>query len=143
MLEKKLLDLIKIYSEQMEEIMEDEENIDKVDEIYANYIGAYEQLLSIDFIKYAEEVANEYYLLADFYVQYKEDIEKAIEVSNKKLEIYKKLAEYDEKYIDEVGYCYIEIAEIYENADIKKEANDMYELARKINPQKFLLPQRQ
>lgn len=135
--EEKLLELIHYYSEKMEEIMQDEEDVDLCEEIFLKYIGAYEKLLSIDFDKYAEEVANEYYMFADFYTQYKPDIEQAIEASTKKLNIYKKLADKDKSFLDEVGYSYIELGEIYENDGNDEMAEKMYKQAKNINPNKF------
>lgn len=137
MSEEKLLEFIKSCSEKMEEIMQDEEDVDLCEKIFIKYIEAYEQLLTIDFDKYADEAANEYCIFADFYSQYKPNLKKAVKASTRKLDICKKMAEKDKSLLDEVAYSYIELAEIYENNDKDKMAEKMYQEAEKINPKKF------
>lgn len=137
MSEEKLLEFIKSCSEKMEEIMQDEEDVNLCEKVFIKYIEAYEQLLTIDFDKYADEAANEYCIFADFYSQYKPNLKKAVKASTRKLDICKKMAEKDKSLLDEVAYSYIEIAEIYENNDKDKMAEKMYREAEKINPKKF------
>ena len=136
MLEDKLLELIADYSDQMEEVLdgdiEDEESLAECEKIYTKYIEAYEELLSIDFTRYAEEVINELYLLAEFYSDFMKDIEKAEKASYRRIDIYKKLAENDKRYEGEIMDVYENLAEIYENADMDEKAEEMYVKARKI-----------
>jgi len=137
MSEEKLLEFIKSCSEKMDEIMQNEEDVDLCEKVYIKDIDAYEQLLTIDFDKYAYEVANQYYMFADFYSQFKPNIKKAVKASTRKLDICKKIAEKDKSFLDEVAYSYIELGEIYENFDNDKMAEKMYKEAEKINPEKF------
>ena len=136
MLEDKLLELIADYSDQMEEVLdgdiEDEQSLAECEKIYTKYIEAYEELLSIDFTRYAEEVINELYLLAEFYSDFMKDIEKAEKASYRRIDIYKKLAENDKRYEGEIMDVYENLAEIYENADMDEKAEEMYVKARKI-----------
>lgn len=107
------------------------------EKVFIKNIETYEQLLIIDFDKYAEDAANEYCIFADFYSQIKPSIKKAVKASTRKLEICQKRAEKDKSLMDEVAYSYIELGEIYENNDKDKMAEKMYQEAEKINPKKF------
>lgn len=137
MSEEKLLEFIKSCSEKMEEIMQDEEDVNLCEKVFIKNMEAYEQLLTIDFDKYAEDAANEYCMFADFYSQWKPSIRKAVKASTRKLELCQKRAEKDKSLMDEVAYSYIELGEIYENDDRERKAEKMYREAEKINPKKF------
>lgn len=136
MSEDKLLELIDEYSEQMEEALdgdiEDEDALAECEKIYIKYIKAYEQLLSIDFMKYADAVLDQFYELAHFYSDFMNDIEKAEMASYRRIDIYKKLAENDKRYEGEIMDVYEDLAEMYENADMDEKAEEMYAKARKI-----------
>lgn len=67
--------------------MQDKEDVNLCEKVFIKDIEAYEQLLTIDFDKYAEDAVNEYCIFADFYSQFKPSIRKAVKASTRKLEI--------------------------------------------------------
>lgn len=129
--------LIKVYFDKMDEIMNDDGDVDECEKVYIKYIKAYEQLLFMDFDKYAEEVADAYHMFAEFYFNFTFHERKGINILNKRLEIYKKLAEKNANYLIEIGISYIELGDMYESIDCERKAEEMYELAKQIDPEKF------
>lgn len=140
--EEKLWEQIDHYFEQMEEIMQDvqcDEDINRCEKIFTEYMGLYEELLLLDFNRYAEDVAGEYCELSNFYIQCKKEYDKAIKACEKSIGIYEKLSAEsgDEHFLSGLSYVYDELAGIYEEVGDSKMAEEMYKKAEKINPEKF------
>lgn len=136
--EEKLWEQIDHYFEQMEEIMQDvqcDEDINRCEKIFTEYMGLYEELLLLDFNRYAEDAAGEYCELSNFYIQCKKEYDKAIKACEKSIGIYKKLSAEsgDEHFLSGLGYAYDELAGIYEEAGDSKMAEEMYKKAERIN----------
>lgn len=121
MTEEKLLELAASYPGQMKEILQGEGDAGLCEKLYLEYMDVYEQLLSMDFDKYADKVAKEYCILVDFLVDfyrkynYKPNLKRSIKVLTKCKNIHKKLAEKDKKYLYELSGDYEAMGEIYED----------------------------
>jgi len=140
--EEALLELTATYSEQIEEMIPDDDNLDECRALYQKYMEAHEQLLTMDFDKYADKAVDAYYTLMDIYfalgqlglenVDEDEEAEKEIKFLTKILNIHKKQAQKDAKYLKTVAGDYEEIGEVYEDIGNEKKAGKMYDKADKI-----------
>lgn len=136
--EEKLWEQIDHYFEQMEEIMQDvqcDEDINRCEKIFTEYMKLYEELLLLDFNRYAEDAAGEYCELSNFYIQCKKEYDQAIKACEKSIGIYEKLSSEsgDEHSLSGLGYAYVELAGIYEEVGDSKMAEEMYKKAERIN----------
>ncbi len=141
--EEKLWEQIEFNSKQMEEIMQNQqcdEEINQCEKIFIEYMQAYEELLLLDFERYGEDVAREYYELSNFYLQCKQEYDKAIEACEKSVGIYEKLLaeSKNEYFLDGLGYAYEELAGIYEEVGDRKMSEEMYRKAEKINSERSI-----
>ena len=101
---------------------------------------AHEQLLALDFDKYASKVVDAYYTLKDIYfaleqLGYEEEDEaagKEIKLLTRIMDIYKMQAEKDSKYLEDIAWTYDAIGEVYEGIENDKKAEEMYDMADKI-----------
>lgn len=142
MTEEELQELTAAYSKQIDEMISDDDNHDECRELYQKYMEVQEQLLAMDFDKYAGQVVDAYYTLKDIYfalgqwgledVDEDEEAEKEIELLTKILDIHKKQAQKDAKYLKIVAEDYEEIGEVYEGIENDKKAEEMYDRADKI-----------
>lgn len=140
MTEEALLELTATYSKQIDEMEPDEDNLDECRELYQKYMEIHEQLLTLNFDKYAKKAVDAYDTLVDIYFALEqlgledEDkvAEKEIELLTKIQDIYKKQAEKDAKYLEDVAWTYDAIGEVYEGIEDERKAEKMYDKAEKI-----------
>lgn len=140
MTEEELLELIATYSKPIKEVEPDEDNLDEFRELYQKYMELHEQLLTMNFDKYAKKAVDAYHTLMDIYSALElmgmededKEVEKEIELLTKTLEIYKKLAEKDAKYLKDVAWTYDAMGEVYEGIKDERKAEKMYDKAEKI-----------
>lgn len=138
MTEEALLELIDPCLKQIEEMIPDDYNLDECRKWYKKYMDTHEQLLAINFDKYADKVVSAYYTLIDIYYALEElededaEAENLIELLTKVLAIHKKLAQKDAKYLKSIVEDYNEMGEVYEGIGNEKKAEKMYDEADKI-----------
>ncbi len=129
--EEELIQLAEEYSQKMDDIMNEDDEIE-CEKVYAKYIEVYEQLLAMNFDKYAEILLKEYYNFAEFYFNFTEHGKKGINVLKKRLEICKKLAETRTDYARELEISYNELGDQYDGLGYVKKADEMYSLAEEM-----------
>ena len=130
--EEELEKLIEEYDQQMDDIMNDDWDVEECEKVYKKYIKAYEQLMAMNLDKYAEKVAEAYYMFSEFYLNFTEHDVKGINVLKKRLELYKKLAERDAKYLIKVQDSYEDLADTYESIGWERKADEMYDIVDKM-----------
>ena len=140
MTEEELLELTATCFKQIREMEPDEDNLDECRELYQKYMEIHEQLLVMNFDKYAKKAADAYYKLNDIYFALEqlgledeeEAAEKEIGLLTKMLDIYKKQAQKDAKYLKDVAWAYDAMGDVYEGIENDKMAEKMYDKAEKI-----------
>ena len=130
--EEELIQLVEAYSQKMDNIMNEDDDEIQCEKVYAKYIEVYEQLLAMNFDKYAEKIMQEYYNFAEFYFNFTEHGKKGINALKKRLEICKKLAETRPDYVGELEISYNELGDQYDGLGYIKKANEMYSLAEEM-----------
>lgn len=142
MTEEALLELAATYSKQIEEKEPDDDNLEECRELYQKYMEVHEQLLAMNFDKYADKVVDAYDKLKDIHfalgqwgledVDEDEETEKELELLKKMLNIHKKQAQKDAKYLEDVAWAYDSMGEVYEDMGDERKAEKMYDKADKI-----------
>ncbi len=133
MTEEELLELTATCFKQIREMEPDEDNLDECRELYQKYIDIHEQLLAMNFDKYAKKAVDAYDTLKDIYFALEQlglededkEAEKEIELLTKTLDIYKKQAEKDAKYLKDDAWAHDAMGDVYEGIENDKMAEKM------------------